>query len=86
MQGGGIIFEPLIQTKPNTTLEHQSDVQRVVDQLKSDINHMDQEVKNLTNGERLASLRKINDLRQIVSSLEDIDTSLEALLKKQSER
>ena len=64
-------------------MEHQNDVKRVVDQLKADIDLMAQETKHLKNGERLSKLRKINDLRQIVSSLEDIDTSLDVLLEKE---
>lgn len=67
-------------------MEHQSDVKRVVDQLKSDIDQIAQETKHLKNGERLSQLRKINGLRQIVSSLEDIDTSLDTLLQRQFEK
>ena len=67
-------------------MEHQKDVKQVIDQLKADINNIAQESKHLKNGERLSKLRKINDLRQIVSSLEDIDTSLDQLLKQQSEK
>ena len=67
-------------------MEHQDDVKQVVDQLKSDIDLMAQETKHLKNGERLSKLRKINDLRQIVSSLEDIDTSLDNLLKKELDK
>ena len=69
-----------------TVVEHQSDIKRVVDQLKSDIDHIAQETKHLKNGERLSQLRKINGLRQIVSSLEDIDTSLDTLLQRQFEK
>ena len=70
----------------STIVEHQKDVKQVIDQLKADINNIAQESKHLKNGERLSKLRKINDLRQIVSSLEDIDTSLDQLLKQQSEK
>ena len=67
-------------------MEHQNDVEQVVNQLKSDINHMAEETKSLKNGERLTKLRRINDLRRIVISLEDIDTSLNALLKKELDK
>ena len=65
-------------------LETHNDVQRVVDQLRSDFNHLAQETKHLKNGERFSKLRKMNDLRQIISSLEDIDHSLDSLLQEQS--
>jgi hypothetical protein len=65
-------------------LETHNDVQRVVDQLRSDFDHLAQETKHLKNGERFSKLRKMNDLRQIINSLEDIDHSLDSLLKKQS--
>ena len=65
-------------------LETHNDVQRVVDQLRSDFDHLAQETKHLKNGERFSKLRKMNDLRQIINSLEDIDHSLDSLLQKQS--
>ncbi len=68
----------------SSVLETHSDVQRVVDQLRSDFNHLAQETKHLKNGERFSKLRKMNDLRQIISSLEDIDHSLDSLLQEQS--
>lgn len=64
----------------------QDNVKHVVDQLKTDIDAIAQETKHLKNGERLLKLRKINDLRQIVSSLEDIDNSLNSLLQAQAEK
>ena len=68
----------------SSVLETHNDVQRVVDQLRSDFNHLAQETKHLKNGERFSKLRKMNDLRQIISSLEDIDHSLDSLLQEQS--
>ncbi len=68
----------------SSVLETHNDVQRVVDQLRSDFNHLAQETKYLKNGERFSKLRKMNDLRQIISSLEDIDHSLDSLLQEQS--
>ena len=65
-------------------LKTHNDVQRVVDQLRSDFNHLAQETKHLKNGERFSKLRKMNDLRQIINSLEDIDHSLDSLLQEQS--
>ncbi|MGB3779366.1 MAG: hypothetical protein WA960_13485 [Tunicatimonas sp.] len=65
-------------------LETHNDVQRVVDQLRSDFDHLAQETKHLKNGERFSKLRKMNDLRQIINSLEDIDHSLDSLLQEQS--
>ncbi len=64
-------------------MEHQNNVKQAVDQLKADIDHLAFETKNLTNEARLEKLRKINDLQQIVTSLEDIDNSLNDLLDKQ---
>ena len=60
----------------------QDNVKRVVDQLKVDINNMALEAKHLKNGQRLSKLQKMHDLQQIVSSLEDIDNSLNELLQK----
>ncbi len=68
----------------SSVLETHNDVQRVVDQLRSDFNHLAQETKHLKNGERFSKLRKMNDLRQIINSLEDIDHSLDSLLQEQS--
>lgn len=66
-------------------MEQQNDVKQVVEQLKSDIDLLAQETRHLKNGERLSNLRKLNDLRQIVSSLEDIDNSLNTLLGDKAE-
>lgn len=52
--------------------------------MRSDFDHLAQESKHLKNGERFSKLRKMNDLRQIINSLEDIDHSLENLLQEQS--
>ena len=60
----------------------QTDVKRVVDQLKSDIDHIAAESKNLKNGKRFSNLRKMHDLKLIVSTLEDIDYTVETLLHK----
>lgn len=68
----------------SSVLETHNDVQRVVDQLRSDFDHLAQETKHLKNGERFSKLRKMNDLRQIINSLEDIDHSLDSLLQEQS--
>ena len=83
----GITFETSRACSTNWIIvEHQNDVKQVVDQLKSDINLIAQETKHLKNGERLSKLRKLNDLRQIVSSLEEIDNSLNTLLKKELDK
>lgn len=60
----------------------QTDVKRVVDQLKSDIDHIAAESKDLKNGKRFSNLRKMHELKQIVSSLEDIDYTVDVLLQK----
>ena len=60
----------------------QDNVKRVVDQLRVDINNIALEAKHLKNGQRLSKLQKMHDLQQIVSSLEDIDNSLNELLQK----
>lgn len=73
--------------QPNfLTLENQGNVQKVVDQLRSDFDHLAQETKHLRNGERFSKLRRMNDLRQIITSLVDIDHSLDDLLQQQSEK
>lgn len=67
-------------------MEHQNNVKQVIDQLKANIHTIEQESKQLKNGERLNKLRKVNDLRQLVTSLEDIDTSLNELLQQQIDK
>ena len=75
----------LIHSPNPLTVDYpQDNVKRVVDQLKVEIDSIALETKHLKNGERLSKLRKMHDLRQIVSSLEDIDNSLNDLLQKQS--
>ena len=65
-------------------MEHQNDVKRAVDQLRANIDHLAFETQNLQNEARLEKLRKMNDLQQIATSLEDIDNSLNDLLEKQA--
>lgn len=63
-----------------------SDIQHIVQQIKSDIDAIASETKNLKNGERFHRIQRMNELRQIAVTLEDIDNSLNTLMEEQSRK
>ncbi|WKN40850.1 hypothetical protein [Tunicatimonas pelagia] len=65
-------------------MKTQSNVQTTVQQIKSNIDEIASETKNLKNGERFTKIQRMNDLRQIASALEDLDRSVNTLMDKQA--
>jgi len=64
----------------------QSDVQHTVKQIKSNIDAIASETKNMKNGERFSQIQRMNDLRLIATTLEDIDNSVNTLMEEQSRK
>lgn len=67
-------------------MKAQSDIQHTVKQIKSDIDAIASETKNMKNGERFSQIQRMNELRQIAITLEDIDNSLNTLIEEQSRK
>ena len=67
-------------------MKAQSDIQHTVKQIKSDIDAIASETKNMKNGERFSKIQRMNDLRQIATTLEDIDNSVNTLMEEQSRK
>jgi len=64
----------------------QSDIKYTVQQIKSNIDAIASETKNLKNGERFNRIQRMNELRLIATTLEDIDSSVDDLMQKQSKK
>lgn len=58
-------------------------IRGVVDQLKADIDQMSRQTRGLKNGERFKSVLKLHELRNILASIEEIESSVETLLEQQ---
>ncbi|MEM8965273.1 MAG: hypothetical protein AAGE93_02575 [Bacteroidota bacterium] len=65
-------------------MKSQSNVQDTVRQIQTDIDKIASQTKSLKNGERFTKIQRMNDLRQIASTLEDIDRSVDNLMKKRN--
>ncbi|MEM6845903.1 MAG: hypothetical protein AAF944_00505 [Bacteroidota bacterium] len=65
-------------------MKSQSNIQNTVRQIQSNIDEIALQTKNLKNGERFSKIQRMNELRQIASTLEDIDRSVDTLIKKRS--
>ncbi|MGB3589778.1 MAG: hypothetical protein WBA23_24735 [Tunicatimonas sp.] len=65
-------------------METQSNIQNTVQQIRSNIDEIASQTKNLKNGERFSRIQRINDLRQIAFTLEDIDKSVNTLMDEQN--
>lgn len=61
-------------------------IQYACEQLKNDIAKMLNETKGLNERERFKKLHRLNELKQILSTIEDIDHSVNQLLKKQVQK
>jgi len=62
----------------------QSNIQNTVQQIRSNIDEIASQTKNLKNGERFTKIQRMNDLRRIASTLEDLDKSVNTLMDKQN--
>lgn len=62
------------------------DIQCVCEQLKDDITKMLNETKNLDDHEKFKKLHRLNELKQILLTIEDIDHSVDQLLEKQVQK
>lgn len=67
-------------------MKSQPKIQDVVQQIKSDIDLIASQTKGLKNGERFTQIKRMNELKQIVISLEDIDSSLDNLMEEQARK
>jgi len=63
-----------------------SDIQHTVKQIKSNIDAIASKTKNMKNGERFSQIQRMNDLRLIATTLEDIDNSVNTLMEEQSRK
>jgi hypothetical protein len=61
-------------------------IQLLVAQLKADLDQSSKKTYGLKNGERFRSVERLNNIRQIISSLEDIESSVEHLLEEQARK
>lgn len=64
-------------------MKSQPKIQDVVQQIRSDIDSIASRTKGLKNGERFTQIQRMNELRRIASTLEDIDHSVDDLMEKQ---
>lgn len=62
------------------------DVNEVVGQLKAEIEQISRDTYGKKNGERFKSVEKLNKLRNLLSTIEEIDDSLEGLLEEQNQK
>ncbi len=63
-----------------------TDVSEIVGQLKAEIDQMSQQAYGKKNGERFKSVQKLNQLRSLLSSIEEIDGSVDELLAKEHQK
>lgn len=63
-----------------------ADVQEVVVQLKARIDQITRNTYGKKNGERFRSVKKLNQLRNLLSTIEEIDGSVEDLLEQQQRK
>jgi uncharacterized protein YukE len=64
-------------------VKSQPKIQDIVQQIKSDIDQIASQTKGLKNGERFSHIKRMNELRQIATTLEDIDHSVDSLMEEQ---
>lgn len=67
-------------------MKAQSDIKDTVQQIKSDIDEIASKTKKLKNGERFNHIQRMNELRQIATTLEDIDNSVDSLMEEQTKK
>jgi uncharacterized membrane protein YccC len=63
-----------------------ADVREVVDQLRAEIDQMCHQTYGKKNGERFQSVQKLNQLRNLLSTIEELDDSLDHLLEEQDQK
>lgn len=63
-----------------------ADVSEIVDQLRSEIDLMSRQTYGKKNGERFKSVQKLNQLRNLLSKIEEIDGSVDELLAEQHQK
>lgn len=74
----------MIHTTENAVKQHTTDnIQCVCNQIQADIDAILREQDTMNENERFKNLHKINELKQILSTIEDIDRSLNTLLSKE---
>lgn len=76
-------------TNKNTSGLPKAGIQNACEQLKNDIARMLNETESLNDRdgrERFKKLHRLNELKQILSTIEDIDHSVDQLLKKQVQK
>ncbi len=64
----------------------ESNLKGVVEQLKADIDQINKQTNGLKNGARFRSVTKLNNLRDILHKIEEIDSSVEELIEKQHQK
>lgn len=69
-----------------TSILKNGDIQCVCEQIKADINSILDETKHTNDSERFKKLHRLHELKQILSTIEDIDHSVDDLLKKQLQK
>ncbi len=62
------------------------DIQYVCEQIKISINNMLKETKTSNEEERFEKLHKLNELKQLLSTIEDINHSVNTLLSQQLQK
>jgi len=63
-----------------------AEVQDLVGQLKAKIDHMSRQTYGKKNGERFRSVQKLNQLRDLLSTIEEIEGSVDKLQAQQDEK
>lgn len=71
---------------PKENTPKNGNIQGVCEHIKADIDCILKEAKNMNDVERFRSLQRLQELKQILSTIEDIDHSVDSLLKKQWKR
>ncbi len=71
------------QTKQVLPQHTENNIQCICNQIKADIDAISYKQDAMSDDEKFETLHKINELKQILSSIEDIDQSLNALLSQQ---
>ncbi|WPP52803.1 hypothetical protein [Catalinimonas niigatensis] len=64
----------------------ETNLKGVVEQLKADIDQVSMQTKGLKNGERFKSVRKLSDLRNILTKIEEINRSVDNLIELQHQK
>lgn len=63
-----------------------ADLSNLVGQLREEIQLISQQTYGKKNGERFRSVQKLNQLRNLLSTIEEIDDSVDELLAEQNQK